>query len=131
MLPLNQGEILLILVKRDGRPIDDVAADMGYHKSYLPKLYKMDKLPRKAYDKSLAVFHEAAQYFAKSGESADRVEEPRALYRSGPALAETERLQAENADLRAEIARLKTELDKMSEKNDRLTEAVVNLSKRG
>lgn len=131
MLPLNQGEILLILVKRDGRPIEDVASDMGYHKSYLPKLYKMDKLPRKAYNKALAVFHEATQYFTESGENIDRVEEPRALYRSGPPLAETERLQAENADLRAEIARLQAELKKMAEKNDHLTEAVLNLSRRG
>ena len=132
MASLTQGEILLILVKRDGRPAEAIADAMGVDKSYLPKLYKMDKLPRKPLERAMTVFADAEKFFAEKGEKLSVVEEPRAAYRTAAAsnAAEPGYLQQENADLRGEVARLRQELEKLNEKNDKLTEAVLNLSKR-
>lgn len=132
MASLTQGEILLILVKRDGRPAEEIAEALGVDKSYLPKLYKMDKLTRKPLVRAREIFADAEQYFAEKGEKPATVEEPRAEYRTAAATnaAEIERLQRENAGLHTEIAQLRQELERLNEKNDKLTEAVVNLSKR-
>ena len=37
----------MLLVKRDSRNTEEIAKAMGIDKSYLPKLYKLDKLPPK------------------------------------------------------------------------------------
>lgn len=132
MASLKQGEILLILVKRDGRPAEEIAGDMDIDKSYLPKLYKKDKLPRKPLERAKVIFADAEKYFAEKGEKLTVVEEPQAIYRTASAAnaAELERLEKENTDLQAQVARLKEELGKLSVRNDQLTETVYNLSKR-
>jgi hypothetical protein len=129
MESLKQGEILLVLVKRDGRAAEEIANDMGVDKSYLPKLYKKDKLPRKPFERAKAVFADAEKYFAEKGEKWTVVEEPQAVYRTASAV-NAAGLEKENADLQEQVARLKQELEKLSARNDQLTETVFNLSKR-
>lgn len=133
MASLKQGEILLILVKRDGRAAEEIANDMGIDKSYLPKLYKKDKLPRKPLERAKEVFADAEKYFAEKGEKWTGVEEPQAVYRTAATVNATEigRLEKDNADLQEQVTRLKQEVERLSAKNDQLTETVYNLSKRG
>lgn len=132
MASLKQGEMLLILVKRDGRSADEIAKAMKVDKSYLPKLYKKDKLPRKPLERAMAVFADAEKYFTEKGEKLPVVEEPRAEYRTAATFnaAAMERLLEENRSLKGEIALLRVELEKLNLKNDRLTETIFNLSKR-
>ena len=128
MASLTQGEILLILVKRDGRPAEAIADAMGVDKSYLPKLYKLEKLPPKPLRKAMAVFQVAENYFLETGEAPSSVAEPGRAYKN--AGTEMERLQAENENLRNEIARLTRMLDQEKALSADLAEALKNLSKR-
>ncbi len=132
-MQLTEGETLLILVKRDGRSAEEIADDMGIDKSYLPKLYKMDKLPRKPMDRALAIFKDAARHFAEAGDKTSFVEEPRAVYRTtaGSDAPNLERIQKEMAELQEVVARLQRAWENLNDKNDKLTETVYNLSKRG
>jgi hypothetical protein len=128
----KQGEILLILVKRDGRSAEEIAEVMGVDKSYLPRLYKMDILPRKPLERAKAIFPDAEKIFAEAGEKMFRVEEPSSTYRTIARLPgdAPEHLQEENAALRDEIARLTKMLEQEKETNKALAEAILNLSKR-
>ncbi len=130
---LTEGEMLLIFVKRDGRSAEEIAKDMGVDKSYLPRLYKMDKLTDKPRERALAIFKDAEKYFAESAGKLSYVEEPRAVYHTAASsnAAELDRLRNEMSELREEIARLHRAWENLNERNDKLTEAVYNLSKRG
>ena len=128
----KQGEILLILVKRDGRNADDIADAMGIDKSYLSKLYKMDKLPRKPLEKARTAFPEAELYLTEFGEKRSLVEEPTSVYRApgNPKSLDTAQLMEEIAASRTEIARLNQELEQQKAVNVNLAEAILNMSKR-
>ena len=129
----KQGEILLILVKRDGRNAEEIAESMGIDKSYLPKLYKMDRLPRKPLERARMAFPDAEIYLTEFGEKRSVVEEPASVYRTtgGPQNADTTQLMEEIAAIRTEIARLNQELEQQKAVNVNLAEAILNLSKRG
>ncbi len=127
----RQGEKLWLLVKRDSRTNDEIAAGMGIDKSYLPKLYKMENLPAKPLKKALEVFKVPASYFLKATDIPVEVAEPTGLY--APAAEENAKLgglQAENATLREEVRRLHTMLAQERSTNANLAEALKNLSKR-
>ncbi len=128
----KQGEILLILVKRDGRNAEEIAEAMGIDKSYLSKLYKMDRLPRKPLEKARAAFPEAEIYLTEFGEKKNAVEEPASVYRTvrDPKNADTAQLMEEIAAIRTEIARLNQELEQQKAVNVNLAEAILNMSKR-
>jgi transcriptional regulator with XRE-family HTH domain len=128
----KQGEILLILVKRDGRNADDIAEAMGIDKSYLSKLYKMDRLPRKPLEKARTAFPEAELYLTEFGEKRSLVEEPTSAYRASgsPKNPDTAQLMEEIAAIRTEIARLNQELEQQKAVNVNLAEAILNMSKR-
>ena len=125
MTPIKEGEKLMLLVKRDNRTTEEIADALGLDKSYLPKLYKMDKLPRKPLQKAMAVFEVAASYFTENAENASSVAERGAVYGDSE-----KQLQAENAALREEIGRLTKMLEQEKGINAHLAEALVNLSKR-
>ncbi len=125
MTPIKEGEKLMLLVKRDNRTTEEIAGVLGLDKSYLPKLYKMDKLPRKPLQKAMAVFQVTASYFTENAENPNRVAEGDATYG-----ASEQRLQAEIAALREEIGRLTKMLEQEKGINAHLAEALVNLSKR-
>lgn len=118
----------MLLVKRDERNTDEIAKAMGIDKSYLPKLYKLEKLPPKPLRKAMAVFQVAENYFLETGEAPSSVAEPGRAYKN--AGTEMERLQAENENLRNEIARLTRMLDQEKALSADLAEALKNLSKR-
>lgn len=115
----------MLLVKRDPRSTEEIALALGLDKSYLPKLYKMDVLPRKPLQKAMAVFQVSADYFTENAESQGAVAEGDAIYG-----AFEKRLQAENDHLKQEIARLTKMLEQEKNVNAHLAEALVNLSKR-
>mgnify|MGYP002393257828 CR=1 FL=1 len=125
MTPIKEGEKLMLLVKRDPRSTEEIALALGLDKSYLPKLYKMDVLPRKPLQKAMAVFQVSADYFTENAESQGVVAEGDAIYG-----AFEKRLQAENDHLKQEIARLTKMLEQEKSVNAHLAEALVNLSKR-
>jgi hypothetical protein len=125
MTPIKEGEKLMLLVKRDPRSTEEIALALGLDKSYLPKLYKMDVLPRKPLQKAMAVFQVSADYFTENAESQGAVAEGDAIYG-----AFEKRLQAENDHLKQEIARLTKMLEQEKNVNAHLAEALVNLSKR-
>lgn len=132
MAALIQGEKLLLLVRRDPRSTEEIAAGIGIDKSYLPKLYKMEKLPRKPLQKAIAFFQVAENYFTEGGENEGGVAEPSSSYRTS-SLAEGDeiaRLTEENAALREEVARLNKLLEQEKSVNANLAEAIVNMSKR-
>lgn len=125
MTPLKEGEKLMLLVKRDNRTTEEIAEVLGLDKSYLPKLYKMDKLPRKPLQKAMAVFQVTASYFTENAENISSVAEKDATYGTAE-----QRLQAENTALREEISRLTKMLEQEKGINAHLAEALANLSKR-
>jgi len=127
METIRQGEKLMILVKRDARSTEEIAKAMEIDKSYLPRLYKMDKIPIKPLRKAAAVFHVPESYFTESEENPDIAAEPGAEYRAVP---ETTRLREEIAALREEIARLTKMLEQEKAISANLAEALANLSKR-
>ena len=125
MTPIKEGEKLMLLVKRDSRNTEKIAEALGLDKSYLPKLYKMDKLPRKPLQKAMAVFQVTAAYFMENAENTSGVAEGETVYG-----ATEKRLLAENDALKQEIAKLTKMLEQEKNVNAHLAEALVNLSKR-
>lgn len=125
MTPIKEGEKLMLLVKRDARTTEEIAGALGLDKSYLPKLYKMDKLPRKPLQKAMAVFQVSSAYFTENVENPSSVAEKDAVYGTAE-----QRLQAENTALREEISRLTKMLEQEKGVNAHLAEALMNLSKR-
>jgi len=125
MTPIKEGEKLMLLVKRDNRTTEAIADALGLDKSYLPKLYKMEKLPRKPLQKAMAVFQVAQSYFTENVENPGGVAEKDTTYG-----ATEKRLEAENASLREEISRLTKMLEQEKGINAHLAEALANLSKR-
>jgi hypothetical protein len=132
MAALNQGEKLLLLVRRDPRSTEEIAAGIGIDKSYLPKLYKAEKLPRKSLQKAAAFFQVEEKYFTEGGENEGSVAEPVSTYRTS-SLAEGSdlaRLSEENAALRDEVLRLNKLLEQEKAVSANLSEAIMNMSKR-
>ncbi len=128
---MKQGEKLLILVKRDKRSSKKIAEAMGVDKSYLPKLYKLEKLPPKPLQKAQAVFGVSLAYFVGELETLPMVSEQAGSYRPGPfPEGDLGRLQAEIAALREEISRLSKMLEQEKTINTALSEAILNMSKR-
>ncbi len=129
----KQGEILLILVKRDGRSAEEIADLLGIDKSYLPKLYKMDRLPRKPLHKVIDVFPGMEPYFTETGRTYSGVSEPQSPYRTsetGPRQEEIAQLIRENAAIRAELDRLNQDFEQQKLISANLAEAIANLTKR-
>lgn len=124
---MKEGEKLLLLVRRDPRSSEAIAEAMGVDKSYLPRLYKLDKLPPKPFQKALKVFGVSATYFQES-EPLSLVEDPAASNYQPDTLRA--RLEAEIAELKAEITRLNKMLEQEKGINAALSEAILNMSKR-
>lgn len=128
---MKQGEKLLILVKRDRRSSEEIAEAMGVDKSYLPRLYKLEKLPPKPLQKAQEVFGVSLAYFLDHTESSMLVSEPPLVYPSEPNPAsELARLKKEVAMLREENTRLIQLLEQEKNINVALSEAILNMSKR-
>jgi hypothetical protein len=124
---MKQGEKLLILVRRDERSSEEIAEAMGVDKSYLPKLYKLDKLPPKPLRRAQEVFGVSLAYFLGEEEPKSLVSEPLVTYL---ALNERDRLLAEIAALKEEVAQLKKAVEQEKGINTALSEAILNMSKR-
>ncbi|MBV6439429.1 MAG: hypothetical protein DYG98_17205 [Haliscomenobacteraceae bacterium CHB4] len=133
MALLKEGEILLILFKRDKRSATKIAEAMGIDKSYLPKLYKMDKLPHKRLEVAKAVFADAEKLFTALREKVDVVEEPRPKYNTPDAagLMEITQLKEQFAAMRDEITQLKNELEQQKNLSANLAQTLANITKRG
>lgn len=128
---MKQGEKLLILVRRDPRSSEEIAEALSVDKSYLPRLYKLEKLPPKPLRKAQEVFGVPLTYFVGEPEGLSIVSEPTEKY-NPTMLAEGDlaRLQVEIAGLREEIARLSRMLEQEKSINKDLSEAILNMSKR-
>ena len=127
----KQGEKLWLLVKRDSRSAEQIAAAMGIEKSYLPKLYKKDVLPPKPRKKACEVFQVSLSYFLENTNDTSVVAEPTETYTAtSPEQAAILTLQTENAALREELRALKHMLEQERATHANLAEAVNNLSKR-
>jgi len=126
---MKQGEKLLILVRRDQRSSEEIAEAMRVDKSYLPRLYKLEKLPPKPLQKAQEVFGVSREYFI--GEE-PTFNEPAERYQAvNLSEGDLARLQAENASLREEINRLNKMIEQEKGINKDLSEAILNMSKRG
>lgn len=128
---MKQGEKLLILVRRDPRSSEEIAEAMSIDKSYLPRLYKMEKLPPKPLRKAQEVFGVSLAYFIGEAEDLTFVSEPNRTYRvTNQQEADFARLQADITALREEVARLNKMLEQEKSINKDLSEAILNMSKR-
>lgn len=128
---MKQGEKLMILVKRDRRSSEEIAEAMHVDKSYLPKLYKLEKLPPKPLQKAQEVFGVSLAYFVGISETGPMVSEPGEQYHpTGLPEGDLARLQAEIAALREEMAKLAKLLEQEKSINKDLSEAILNMSKR-
>jgi len=123
---IKQGEKLMLLVKRDSRMTEEIATAMNIDKSYLPRLYKMDVLPPKPFQKALEVFGVSAAYFLEGHPAPMIMTEPDSPYHNKA----LEKLQTEMNDLRDELSRLTKMLEQEKAINANLAEALKNLSKR-
>lgn len=121
---------MLILVRRDPRSSEEIAEAMGVDKSYLPKLYKLEKLPPKPLQKAQSVFGVSRSYFSDDVAEKTLLSEPPAIYPAGTTETELQRLQTEIAALREEIMRLGKLLEQEKSINTALSEAILNMSKR-
>ena len=130
MESIKQGEKLMLLVKRDPRNNEEVAEAMGVDKSYLPKLYKMERLPRKPLQRAQEVYGVPEAYFLGEEAASSMVAEPSAVYRSTASI-ELARAQEEISTLRDEIAKLERMLEQEKSTSALLAEALRNLSQRG
>ena len=131
MESIKQGEKLMLLIKRDPRSNDEKAKALGVDKSYLPKLYKLEKLPRKPMKRAQEVYGVPESYFTEMDSiPPDTVAEPLSGYRSGvrPGTGEWMRAQEEIAMLRDEIAKLNRLLEQEKSINAHLAEALKTLS---
>ncbi len=129
---MKQGEKLLLLVRRDKRSSEEIAEAMSVDKSYLPRLYKLDKLPPKPLQKAQEVFGVTREYFIGETEAKSLLHEDAASYRPADALeGDLARLKDEIAALREEIARLHKMLEQEKGINKDLSQAILNMSKRG
>lgn len=121
----------MLLVKRDSRTNEEIAAAMAIDKSYLPRLYKMDILPAKPLKKAMETFQVPASYFLNTPENPTSVAEPgRAYAQAANGQDAQAQLQAEITALRDELRRLNTMLEQERAINANLAEALKNLSKR-
>lgn len=120
----------MLLVKRDPRNNEEVAEAMGVDKSYLPKLYKMERLPRKPLQRAQEVYGVSEAYFLGEEAASSVVAEPSAVYRSTASI-ELARAQEEISTLRDEIAKLERMLEQEKSTSALLAEALRNLSQRG
>ncbi len=128
---MKQGEKLLILVRRDERSSEKIAEAMSVDKSYLPRLYKLEKLPPKPLRKAQEVFGVSLAYFVGEPESLSIVSESAEKYTPAmQAQGDFARLQVEIAGLREEIARLSRMLEQERSINKDLSQAILNMSKR-
>lgn len=134
MESIKQGERLMLLVKRDPRSNEEVAEAMGVDKSYLPKLYKLDKLPKKPLQRAQEVYGVTEAYFTGEEDAKKhQLSEPAATYRSaaGADMHDWAQAQQEISALREEVARLERMLEQEKSINANLAEALKNLSQRG
>lgn len=106
MASITQGQKLMLLVKDSQNLDEDIARAMGYGRTYLPKLYKMDILPKKVIQRAVVYFKVDDSYFNEGG-SVDMVQEPNASY-----LAPSDR----EAQLKKENEILKEELETMRQR---------------
>lgn len=53
---ITQGEVLMLLVRKDRRKVPEIAKAMGYHPKHLPHLYQMTRLPDTAIEKACEAF---------------------------------------------------------------------------
>ena len=125
MEAIKQGEKLMLLVRRDPRSTEQLAELMGIDKSYFPKLYKMDKLPRKPLQRAMEVLGVPVGYFEGENSDTNLVSEPVMGYRNQ---LEIEKLGTENEALRLEINRLEDLLERERAISANLAEALKNLS---
>lgn len=103
---LTQGQKLMLLVRDSSESVEDIAKEMGYGRTYLPKLYKMEKMPEKAIQRAVLYFGVPESYF-DSDPALDVVNEPDAPYKPpSEQLAKRER----------EIEVLKEELEMMRQR---------------
>lgn len=123
---IRQGEKLMLLVKRDPRSNDEIAQALGLDKSYLPKLYRLDRLPPKPLRRAIEVFGVEENYFSEQMEQS-MVSEPAPTYRTGGS-TQWAQAQAEIANLKTEISRLTKLLEHEKSINANLAEALKNLS---
>ena len=131
MESIKEGEKLMLLVKRDHRKNDEVAEAMGVDKSYLPKLYKMERLPPKPLQRAQEVFGVPKEYFIGEGAGSQGiVAESAPVYRT-PFSSDLLRAQEEISTLREEVAKLERMLEQEKSTNALLAEALRNLSQRG
>lgn len=124
----------MLLVKRDPRSNEEVAEAMGVDKSYLPKLYKLDKLPKKPLQRAQEVYGVTEAYFTGEEDTKKhQFSEPAATYRSaaGADMHDWAQAQQEISALREEVARLERMLEQEKSINANLAEALKNLSQRG
>lgn len=53
---ITQGDVLMLLIKKDRRKVTEIASAMGYHPKTLPQYYSMINLPDSAIEKACEVF---------------------------------------------------------------------------
>lgn len=97
-MKLTQGEKLLILITRDGRTSEEIMRDLGYERTYLSRLCKQDRLPRRAVDNAIRVYGLPQDFF--DNEDADV--SPAELY----ATVHSEEMARELADAKGRIETL-------------------------
>jgi len=120
----------MLLVKRDPRSNEEVAEAMHVDKSYLPKLYKMERLPRKPLQRAQEVYGVSKAYFTgEDSDSGGMVAESRGTYSPSRSVdSEWARMQAEISTLREEISKLERMLEQEKSINENLAIALKNLS---
>ncbi len=111
---INQGENLLLLVRRSGKQVQDVAAALDITPTSLSRMFKNETLSPKIKKKAALFFDVPEAYFLEEGaDSPDTAQEPTPQIstkkpRKSPVPIED--LEAENEQLRTEVEALRKQL---------------------
>ena len=129
---INEGEMLLLLVRRSGREVKDIAKDFDVAPTSMSRMFKKQKLSSKIKKRAVAVLGVPPDYFRSTDDPAhEDAPTPEPINQEDADLwKEIADLWKEIAELKREIARLADEHRKHGTMEEKLLNIIEQLTKK-